>query len=218
MKKILDPPPSMNISQEQIQSSDPTPITLNQKLSQSQQISPILIVIFVALCGVLFSLIFYFDQISHLPWLPGLVITTPKRSKQPVQRVIVPSPPAAPSYLPPGKQTYTIGQSADVKGPHINSLILDPLDAHINQPQTLTVAFQTSTVSKASITIFTDTGSYPLPLTNTSGSWSATWTLLDSVNKRYIVVIKATDPTGTNQVIIAPRTSGPIKTDTLLSP
>jgi len=137
--------------------------------------------------------------------------TTPTLTPTPT---VTPTP--TPSYLPPGRQTYKVSQSPDMAGPRIVSLTLDPLDVQKKQQQMILVALSSSTpVSGVSVTLYSDTKSRVLPLSSTSGGWSTTWTVDDPVLYRYILVIRATNSQGTAKVIVAPRTTGPIKSDSL---
>lgn len=219
MKKVDDAPLRTYSLRESISPdrSGPHELPTHQPI-RSERVPPILIVLFITILLLLLMLLF-FTQLFHLSSAQNMSTSQSSYRVLPVSKFTTPTPippTPSPSYLPPGKQTYNISQSANTIGPRITSLTLDPLDAQKGQKQTLTIIFSGTTVLNASLTIFTDTSSYPLPLTLVNGLWSAQWTLPDTVNKRYIVVITATDPTGTAKVIVASRTTGPIKTELLL--
>ncbi len=176
--------------------------------TDSRRVSPVLIAILMVLIVILICVVLYFDRIIRVPWLVSNLTHKPTPTTHIVKTTPTPSP--TPSFLPSGEQTYTISRSADAKGPRINSLTLNPLDAQKNQLQTITVSVAGTALSHVSVKIYADTSSYPIDLTLRDGVWRAQWRLQDSVLHRYVIVITATDSTGASKVIVAPRTPGPI--------
>ena len=205
MKEIIKIPPT-----------NPAALAPSPTPSQAKHVLPMLLILLVLLTGVLIALIFYFDQIFHTPLLQYLTtLSVPKQTNERfLPRVVVPRPSPTPSYLPPGKQTYTISQNNTATGPHIATLTLDPLDAHKNQQQQITVSSE-NPLTSVSIKIDMDNSVHTMPLLKQNGSWTATWTLSDSVNTRYIYVITATDNTGTSKIIVTPRSPGAINNNEL---
>lgn len=174
--------------------------------------SPVLVILLAVLLGTTISVVFFFKNIRSLPLFSRFIAYT--NDAPAASAAVVPTPTA--TYLPPGQQTYSIGQSADMKGPRITSITLNPLDPAKDSGQGISVAIDSPTTSQASLTIYTDTHSYPLTLTKNGKAWTTQWMLPDSINARYIIVIRATDTNGTAKVIVSPRTPGPLNSNDFL--
>lgn len=180
--------------------------------------TPLLIVtgIFVVL---LFCIALFFEKITNVSWLQNMAYTAIKKNNPNILTPPnpTPSPSPTPSFLPSGKQTYSI--SGPSYGPKISSLTLNPLDAHKGNKQSLaiTAASGVQLVSVV-ITIFSDTKKTLLPLSQIGNEWTTTWVLNDSVNSRYVIRIDAIDTSTSSSTLIAPRTNGPIHLDELNKP
>lgn len=218
-QKVPNPVEESNNAKDPVVPQE-TPVAHSAALSQKWQVA-ILAVVIVVLCAVV--VIFWRWRrplVQQVMTLPTVVHHASFPMTKPTPTLLTPTPTITPtptpSYLPSGRQTYNVSQSPDIAGPRIVSLTLDPLDAQQKQQQTILVALSSSTpVSGVGVTFYSDTKSRVLPLTSTAAGWTTSWTVDDSVLYRYILVIRATNSQGTVKVIVAPRTTGPIKSDLL---
>lgn len=175
-----------------------------------------LIMVMTILTILLVCIAIFFDKITNISWLQDIAYTALGRKNPNILPLptSTPIPTPTPSYLPAGKQTYSISGSSI--GPKVSSLTLDPLDAHMGDKQSLSViASSDKQFIGISITLFSDTKKTILPLNFDGNAWKTTWTLNDSVNDRYIIRIEATDKATSSSTLIAPRTRGPIHLDEL---
>lgn len=105
-----------------------------------------------------------------------------------------------PRALPHGKKQFFSRGSGMT--PSVTQGYLDPYDPAPDSVQTVNVSISdTSAVVSASVIITTDTRTTQLPLerisgTETSGSWSGSWTVNDSYGCTYLMMIQATDMNG----------------------
>ena len=202
-----------------MKSETPTETTpINQELSappppKHTKSALIALCILIVLLGIL---ALFFEKITNISWLQDVAYTALGKKNPNVlpQPTATPIPTPTPSYLPAGKQTYSISGSSI--GPKISSLTMDPLDAHNGDTQSLSVnASSDEPLVSISITVFSDTKKTTLPLSFDGKVWHTSWVLHDSVNSRYIIRIDATDEATSSSTLIAPRTNGPIHLDQL---
>lgn len=128
--------------------------------------------------------------------------------------VITPTP--SPSFLPSGTQTYHISH-ANQGGPAIASLTLSPLDAALGTTQTIDVVLTSqSLIDEVAVRVLTDSSEKTLTLSRRGDTtWSTQWTLPDTVLYRYIFVLTAGNTKGNTRVIVAPRTTKPMRLNDL---
>ncbi|MBI5613349.1 hypothetical protein HY947_00320 [Candidatus Gottesmanbacteria bacterium] len=122
-----------------------------------------------------------------------------------------PTPTPTPTYLKPGKETYTVSQSSEVKGPKISSVSFDPHDLTVGTNQTITLSISSkSKIQSVSIEFKSDHKTRTLEATRISGGetdglWQARWTTDDTVLYTYILSITSQDETAKSKLTIAPR-------------
>jgi hypothetical protein len=137
-----------------------------------------------------------------------IVLMSPSKQNTENHVSLLPSAHPTRSYLPPGKQTYTINSA---QHPAITSLTLDPLAIERNDTQRLTALIEeTSPITEAYVVIFTDHERSSHTLTRTDSGFTTTWHVQDTVNTRYIIKIVAKSQNETSETIITPRSNGPI--------
>lgn len=129
----------------------------------------------------------------------------------------IPSPRPTPSYLPPGKQTYSINQKGDPLLPKIEAVSFDPLSVMQGETQRIeAIIASPSPVTSVDISLFADDHKKQSSHMVFSSAdqqrsvWRATWIVSHDVSYRYIVVITATNKNGSQTSYVALRTDGPV--------
>lgn len=127
-----------------------------------------------------------------------LPIQNPKVSSMsaatPAPRVVYP--------LPTGAQSWILSRGEGTAGPAIGKVTVDPLTPAKGGVQTITASITNSSpVTKASVTLFTDheTLAHDLSLssgTNTNGTWVTTWNVTDSYDNIYHINFDLQSSTG----------------------
>ncbi len=109
---------------------------------------------------------------------------------------ISPTPQLTPRPILQGKETYSIGQSANAR-PKIRSVEVDPHDPKINDMQSLKVrVVDAQPVQSVKVTIGSDnkTRAFDLKLTegtNLDGKWTLSWKVDDTVLYSYYFTVDA---------------------------
>lgn len=109
------------------------------------------------------------------------------------------TPTPTPSTLLQGTETYQISQSGLPNEPHFSTLIVDPHEPKRGKKQTLSATITSpSSLQSVKFVVITDNKSIELPATLasgtvTSGVWTTTWTVDDTLLYKYIVRIIATN-------------------------
>lgn len=117
----------------------------------------------------------------------------------------LPTPTPTPKPIPSGKQSFTVS-SGKKTGPQFRSGEIDPYDPARGTHQLWTVTVKSAKpVTKASLTLTTDSMAKTLPLelkegSATDGVWTATWIAGDSYLYTYLARFTATDGTEENSV------------------
>ena len=103
--------------------------------------------------------------------------------------------------IPSGSQRYFF--RSNPSSPQILEAIIDPLDVHVGDTQTMTVKARDTAYPINSIiaTVETDTGerTYQLSLidgTSSSGTWQASWTVVDTHSRTYHTTFTAENSNG----------------------
>ena len=145
--------------------------------------------------AVILGAALYAYRIQKTLQLPQKEMQTQPNLKQSPSPTLTPTP--KPAKLFHGKDTYSISHGNLYKGPDIHQVTLDPLDPAVGARQIITVNMRhVYDVTKAYLTIGTDSKSTILPLTLVSGTaqngnWQATWTIPETYNYNYIVTVFA---------------------------
>jgi len=133
---------------------------------------------------------------------------TPVPTPSPSTTNILPS--AIPYTLPTGSQTYRYSHGDEVKGPKIQNVTFDPLDAPNGTKQTITLEIESvSPMTDNSIIVSTDNRAKTLNLKLTSGdstkgTYVTSWTVDDTHDKVYAVryILKSTGDTYDNTMYL----------------
>lgn len=108
-----------------------------------------------------------------------------------------PTPTSVPRPLATGKQTFTVMNSADAKGPRLKEVTIDPYDARNGRQQMISLLVtDPAGVVSASVTVATDSRTTDVPLqlaigTATEGVWAGTWTVNDTTDTNYAMKFHA---------------------------
>ncbi len=149
-------------------------------------------VVVIVIIGVIFAAIFYVYKAQQLTMPP------PEESQVQVNEVpgtpakTQPTPTPTPTKLFHGKDTYNISGGAP-DDPHFPQVTIDPLDPNVGDTQAFTVDINSKyPVTKAYLSIRTDTKTTQVPLTlasgdTTKGVWQATWTVPESFMYNYLI-------------------------------
>lgn len=184
----------------------------------------IILIILVILIGVTAALI-YLQTGSRPPEIPVLsapgqpALNTPRPRKSLAEQLVekinppsaTPSPRPTPAPILQGKETYSIGQASDAKGPKITQAVFEPHDPAVGQTQKITIKTSHSQpVTAVELVIKSDNKTQTQNLTLASGtaadgSWSASWTVNDTHLYIYVVTVKAKSTDGESAVDISIR-------------
>ena len=198
-------PPSLDTPDEHLSTNPPS-----KKHTQATLIFLTILVILLTIMAL------FFEKITNIAWLQDMAYSIIGKKNPNIlpPPAPPPTPTPTPSYLPPGKQTYTI--SSQSKGPKVTSITLDPLDIHKGNTQSILVTIASDeAITEASITIYSDTKKTTIPLIQDKTELHASWKVDDSVNNRYIFKIDATNTSTSSSTMVAPRTNGPIRLNSL---
>jgi hypothetical protein len=161
-------------------------------------------VLVVALLGMSFSL-------AYSIFKPFSRLNTSSSQDNESQISKGPTPTPTPTYLKPGKETYTVSQASEMKGPKITSVTFDPHDPQSGSKQTISLtATSKSPVKTISIEFASDNKKRTLELSrvggsDTDGQWETSWTTDDTILYKYILTIISEDANSISKLIIAPR-------------
>lgn len=117
----------------------------------------------------------------------------------------LPTPTPTPKPIPTGKQAFSVS-SGKKTGPQFQTGTIDPYDPARGSHQLWTVNVKSEKpVTKASLTLTTDTQARTLPLelkegSPTDGLWTATWIAGDTYLYTYLATFTASDGTEENTV------------------
>ena len=119
----------------------------------------------------------------------------------------VPTQPPTPSYLAPGRITYTI--SSSMPGPKIMSLVIDDHDPKAGSVQKLEVKVAyAKPIDSVTILVTSDHKERTVNLTKKAGApdiWEGSWTLDDSILYKDIYTMTAKSGTESATITTAPR-------------
>lgn len=173
-------------------------------------VGPIQITIFVLfLLGISFLILIA----NYIPPQKSEIGVTEEQPLE-IQETESPKPTASPTPIPilQGKETYSISQSGEVKGPKIHKVEIDPHDPKIGEKQIFKAHIaHNKEVKTATVTVFSDDGkkiTYPLSLssgTALNGIWSGEWETDNTHLFNYAFLVEATDGVNKNKVGIAIR-------------
>ncbi len=171
-----------------------------KKLSQELSLTRTRILLIIAVVLGLAVVSLYKDQLQQL--LSSFPLRLPKEFGAKV------TPTPTPTALKAGKETYTISQSGDTKGPRITRLELDPLEPKQGTIQNIAVVTSfSSPITAVSVTVKTDNKTRTVELSKSSaeGAWSGSWTVDDSLLYTYIMTIVSKSGSATSSVDVAIR-------------
>lgn len=107
--------------------------------------------------------------------------------------------------LPEGEQVYNITHGNEVKGPKASQISYKPLSIIRGKKQTITVTFPaTEVVSSAIIFLTTDNledQKLVLEQVKKTNTWSGSWIVTDTINKRYSARLFFVGPSGTYNIV-----------------
>jgi hypothetical protein len=124
------------------------------------------------------------------------VVDSSPRKNEDGKAAPTPTPKPTPHPILQGKETYSIGQSADAR-PKIRSAEVEPHDPKVGEIQTIKVRLvDTQPVQSAKITLASDNKTRDLELkltegNNLDGKWTVSWTVDDTVLYTYSMKIDA---------------------------
>lgn len=124
---------------------------------------------------------------------------------------LIPTPTPTPTLLLHGKETYTISQGPEVKGPKITRAVIDPLDPQTGQNQTVTVKVNhQAPVLSVGLKLTTDNKNKTFPLTrisgtDTDGEWQGSWIMEDTYLYNYLMEITAKTTADQSSVMLTIR-------------
>lgn len=201
----------------------PIPQTSPPLSQEPQKISPSTIVLSIILVVVIIStliILIFFDQLASQPTIQNLIKGIPNRSKT---NIILPATPPSPtpkptpSFLHPGKETYSIDQHPSGSLPSIQTLIVNPLDIKQGDEQSIDVVTSSPLpMVGVTITLYADDKqkqTHALTQISSDGTttrWQGKWTIQYTQWYRYVFVISAINKAGEYKAYVAPRTIGPI--------
>lgn len=178
----------------------------------------ILIVILIVSISLGASVLYWYDDLVTLPSIARFFSApTPSHlllsDRNPIP-TNAPTPTPTSIILKPDdgtKGTYAVSQSSNSKGPTIQKVIFNPLDAQKGQTLTITVVLSSpDPILHVGGTLMSDAKEHPLTFTQTEikGSqsvWVASYQLDDTVLYTYILSISASTVKGDSTVRVAPR-------------
>jgi hypothetical protein len=183
---------------------DTSPMKLKDQTNTHRLVNKALFVLIIVLLLIGAGL----GYTTFYPLLPKMRTTSQDKNKT---TSLGPTATPTPTYLRPGKETYTVSQSSDMKGPKITSVSFDPHDPVVGSAQTITLtAYSKTPIKKMSIEFVSDNKTRILQASRVGGSatdelWQAMWTTDDTVSYKYVLTILSEDANDASKLIIAPR-------------
>lgn len=188
-------------------------LNLSKRWNDFRNSSNPLQAIIVILLGLTFLSIIFILYLLY-PLKKGEITNSGRKIVVETEKTKGPKATASPTPIPiiQGKETYSISQGGEVKGPKIHRAEIDPHDPQVGQKQTFKASVvHTKEVRSVTVTLYSDDKkaiTYPLALssgTAINGVWSGEWEVNTTHLFNYAFSIEATDGTNRTKAGIAIR-------------